>query len=97
MPKEGTHSMDFSESVRFDLADGTSVAVESSNYRRVYEGLWKLSSVPGAISTAALLLGATRRPGYPQGVELDAVQSAALSSAISRFKPKDGFKPRDGA
>jgi len=51
------------------------------------EGLWKLSSVPGAVSTAALLLGATRRPGYPHGVELDAVQSAALRSAISRFKP----------
>jgi hypothetical protein len=90
MPKEGTHSMDSSESVHFDLADGTSVAVESSNYRRVYEGLWKLSSVPGAVSTAALLLGATRRPGYPHAVELDAVQSAALGSAISRSKHRDG-------
>jgi hypothetical protein len=76
--------MDSSESVHFDLADGTSVAVESSNYRRVYEGLWKLSSVPGAVSTAALLLGATRRPGYPHAVELDAVKSAELGSAISR-------------
>ena len=82
--------MDSSESVHFDLADGTSVAVESSDYRRVYEGLWKLSSVPGAVSTAALLLGATRRPDYPHGVELDAVQSAALGSAISRSKLRDG-------
>ena len=90
MHKEGTYSMDSSESVHFDLADGTSVAVESSDYRRVYEGLWKLSTVPGAISTATLLLGATRRPGYPHGVELDAVQSAALKSAISRSKPRAG-------
>ena len=82
--------MDSFESVHFDLADGTSVAVESSDYRRVYEGLWKLSSVPGAVSTATLLLGATRRRGYPRGVELDAVQSAALKSAISRSKPRAG-------
>ena len=82
--------MDSSESVHFDLADGTSVAGESRDYRRVYEGLWQLSSVPGAISTATLLLGATRRPGYPRGVELDAIQSAALKSAISRSKPRAG-------
>lgn len=90
MHQEGAPPMDSSESVHFDLADGTSVAVESRDYRRVYEGLWKLSSVPGAISTATLLLGATRRPGYPRGVELDAVQSAALKSAISRSKPRAG-------
>ena len=78
--------MDSYDSVQFDLADGTSVAVESSDYRRVYEGLWKLSDVPGAISTATLLLGATRRPGYPHGVDLDAAQSAALRSAIHHSK-----------
>lgn len=82
--------MDSFESVHFDLADGTSVAVESRDFRRVYEGLWKLSSMPGAISAATLLLGATRRPGYPRTVELDAVQSAALESAISRSKPRAG-------
>jgi hypothetical protein len=82
--------MDSSESVHFDLADGARVAVESSSYRRVYEGLWKLSSVPGAVSTAALLLGATRRPGYPHSVELDAEQSAALRRAMSRSKPRCG-------
>lgn len=82
--------MDSFESVHFDLADGTSVAVESCDYRRVYEGLWKLSSMPGAISAATLLLGATRRPGYPRAVELDAVQSAALESAIGRSKPRAG-------
>jgi hypothetical protein len=82
--------MDSSESVHFDLADGTTVAVESTNYRRVFEGLWKLSSVPGAVSTATLLLGATRSPGYPHGVELDAVQSAVLKRAISRSNGRAG-------
>lgn len=82
--------MDSSESVHFDLADGTTVAVESGHYRRVYEGLWKLSSVPGAISTATLLLRATRRPGYPHGVELDAVQSAVLKRAIRRSNRRAG-------
>jgi hypothetical protein len=82
--------MDSSESVHFDLADGTTVAVESTDYRRVFEGLWKLSSVPGAVSTATLLLGATRRPGYPHGVELDAVQSAVLKRAISRSNGRAG-------
>jgi hypothetical protein len=82
--------MDSFESIHFDLADGTSIAVESSDYRRVYEGLWKLSSMPGAISAATLLLGAPRRPGYPRAVELDAVQSAALESAIGRSKPRAG-------
>ena len=38
--------MDSSESVHFDFADGTSVAVESSDYRRVYDELWTLSKVP---------------------------------------------------
>ena len=88
MQQEGTNSVDSSESVLFDLADGTSVAVGSSDYRRVYEGLWKLSSVPGAVSTATRLLGASRRPGYPRGVELDAVQSAALRNAIRRSKAR---------
>jgi hypothetical protein len=90
--------MDSVESIQFDLADGTSVAVESRDYRRVYEGLWKLSGMPGAISAARLLLGATRRPGYPRAVELDAVQSAALKSAISRSNPRgvagDASTPR---
>ena len=55
--------MDSSDSVHFDFADGTSVAVESSDYRRVYDELWTLSKkMPGAISTAGLLLDAGRIP-----------------------------------
>ena len=74
--------MDSTESVHFDFADGPSVAVESSDYRRVYDELWTLSKIPGAISTAGLLLDATRRPGYPHAVDLSEAQSAALRRAI---------------
>jgi hypothetical protein len=88
MHEEGTHSMDSSESVHFDLADGTSVAVESSDYRRVYDELWRLSPAPGAVSTAGLLLDATRHPGYPHAVDLSKAQSAALRSAVDHSKTK---------
>lgn len=78
--------MDSAESVHFDLADGTSVAVESSDLRRVYEELWALSSVPGAISTAALLFDeGTRKPRYRHRIELNGPQSAALKRAFDGF------------
>ena len=82
--------MDSTESVHFDFADGTSVAVESSDYRRVYNELWTLSKeIPGAISTAGLLLNATQHPGYPHAVDLSKAQSTALRRPIrvweSRF------------
>jgi hypothetical protein len=79
--------MDSSESVQFDLADGTSATVESSDLRRVYEELWTLSSVPGAISTAALLFDeATRQPRYRHRIELNDLQSAALLRALDEFR-----------
>ena len=79
--------MDSSESVHFDFADGTSVAVGSSDYRRVYDELWTLSKeIPGAISTAGLLLNAARHPGYPHAVDLSEAQSAALRRAIDDSK-----------
>ena len=79
--------MDSFESVRFDLADGTSVAVESCDLRPVYEELWALSSVPGAISTAALLFEeATRQPHFRHRVELNGLQSAVLLRALDEFR-----------
>lgn len=89
MHKEGTHSMDSSESVQFDLADSTTVTVESSQYRRVYDELWMLSRrMPGALATAGLLLHAARHPSSPHHVDLDGAQSAALRRAINRSKPR---------
>jgi len=74
-----------SESVHFGLDDGTTVAVESRNYRRVYDELWILSQkMPGAVSTAGLLLHAARHPSYPRDVDLNGAQSAALKRAINR-------------
>jgi hypothetical protein len=69
------------ESVHFELANGTTVAVESSEYRRVYDELWMLSKhMPGCVTTARLLLtGADHR----SNVKLDDVQSAALRRAMS--------------
>lgn len=79
--------MDSSESVHFDFADGTSVAVECCDYRRVYDELWTLSKkIPGAISTAGLLLNASRHLGYPHAVDLSEAQSAALRRAIDDSK-----------
>ena len=78
--------MDSTESVLFDFADGTSVAVESSDYRRVYDELWTLSKMPGAISTAGLLVHSARHPGYPRAVDLSEAQSAALRRAIDHSK-----------
>jgi hypothetical protein len=78
--------MDSSESVHFDFADGTTVTVECSDYRRVYDELWMLSKTPGAISTAGLLLNAARHPGYPHAVDLSEAQSAVLRRAIADSK-----------
>lgn len=82
--------MDSSESVRFDLADGTRVVVESGDVRRVYEDLWKLSNFPGAVSTAELLLDAAgQQPYNRRRIGLTGPQSTALRSAMNRSKPTD--------
>ena len=68
--------------------NGTTVAVERSDYRHVYDELWTLSKeIPEAISTAGLLLNATQHPGYPHAVDLSEAQSAALRRAIDDSKP----------
>ena len=75
--------MDTTESVHFDLADGTNVDVESNDFRRVYEDLWKLSGVPGAVSTAALLLDEAGRHRHSRHrINLNTQQSAALRQAL---------------
>lgn len=79
--------MGSSDSVYFDLADGTALTVERDDIRRVYDELWRLSKVPGAVSTAALLLdGAGRHSRHRYRIDLNRVQSAALRSAIDHFQ-----------
>lgn len=73
-------------SVWFDLADGTTVIVEGSDLRRVYEELWTLADRPGAISTAAMLLdeGGKHRH-YAEAVGLNQPQSDALRRALDQL------------
>lgn len=72
--------------VWFNLADGTSVTVEGDDLRRVYQELWELTGVPGAISTAALLAdepnrhSSSRRP-----VNLNGPQTVAFRRALDHF------------
>ena len=74
-----------SRPVRFDLADGTAVTVEGGDLQQVYEELWALADLPGAVSAAALLIHeAERRPQYRQSVSLNGPQTAAFRRALDR-------------
>jgi hypothetical protein len=62
------------------------VTVEGDDLRPVYEELWVLSDLPGAISTAALLIDeAGRHPSHREAVKLNSQQSMALRRALDRF------------
>jgi hypothetical protein len=62
------------------------VTVEADDLRSVYEELWALSDLPGAISTAALLRDeAGRHPHYRHPIDLNGAQSAALRRALDHF------------
>ena len=75
--------MTWSGFVRFDLADHTTVIVERDDLQRIYEELWVLSDVPGAITTAALLINQMgRHPPFRETVNLDSSQSTALRRAV---------------
>ena len=70
-----------SEFISFTLNDGTTMIVPAPDWRRIYERLWDLSPEPGAVSTAALLLEASRlRLRRP--VELTSAQSEVLRRAV---------------
>jgi hypothetical protein len=71
------------EAVEFKLSDGTSLVIPDAELRRLYEELWNLSNVPGAISAAALLMDeARKRALYRSPVELSPPQSNVLSRAV---------------
>jgi hypothetical protein len=72
--------------VTFSLPDGTTVKVADTDMRSVYDALWDLSDLPGAISTAAVLLHEGRQSTrFNHAVELNIAQGEALRSAIARF------------
>lgn len=71
-------------SVRFILDDGTALDVPAPDVRRLYELLWQLSEERGAVSTAAVLIGASRGSASPRThVELTSPQSAVLREAVA--------------
>ena len=74
------------EPIKFVLPDGGMVSVSEEEMRRVYEALWDLSDLPGAVSTAAVLLHESRQPlRYRHPVELTAAQGEAIRRAVARF------------
>jgi hypothetical protein len=72
--------------VVFRLSDGTYLVVQDVDLRRVYDELWVLSDVRGAISTAVSLFDeAQKREGFRQPVQLSRRQSDALRQAVAHF------------
>ena len=70
---------------RCALADGTAVTVEGDDLRHVYRELWALTDLPGAVSTAALLVHeAERHPHYRQPISLDGPQTVAFRRALDQ-------------
>jgi hypothetical protein len=68
-------------SVRFNLDDGETLTLARGDLDQIYKLLWRLAPKRGAVSTAAVIRGATRATlGSP--IELDASQSAAMREAM---------------
>ena len=75
-----------SDAVLFDLPDGTSLTVGEGDLRRVYQALWDLIDLPGAVSTAAMILHESRQSAlFRQPVELTVAQGDALRQALARL------------
>jgi hypothetical protein len=73
-------------SVRFTLDDGETMIVPDHELRPLYESLWEISREPGAISTAALVMDASRMSDYARSaVELTTPQSVVLRKAVSQL------------
>jgi hypothetical protein len=71
-------------SVSFNLDDGETLLVPDEDLRRVYETLWELSKEPGAVSTAALLIGSWRTREFMRTqIEFTTLQSAVLRKAVA--------------
>ncbi len=74
------------DAVEFRLDDGTKLLVPLDELRPIYEALWELSDVPGAISTAALLMDEGHKLAkYRYPVRLNRPQSNVLRQVTARF------------
>jgi hypothetical protein len=82
-----------SGSVRFVLSYGDTLTVPEEDLRPVYELLWDLASEKGAISTAALVMGAARLHKFArEPITLNAEQSAVLRQAVERLRAGSGVE-----
>jgi hypothetical protein len=72
-------------SVHFVLADDESLIVPGGDVRRVYEMLLDLCAQPGALSTAALLIDASRLPDTSGAIHLTSPQSSALRQVVAQL------------
>lgn len=78
--------MAVSGSVQFELADGTSVTVEADELRDIYQELLELTGLPGAFSTAELLVHeADQQPSNRLPVGLNGPQTVALRRALDHL------------
>lgn len=76
--------MEASDVVAFLLSDGSSVRVRDGDLRRIYEALWDLSELPGAISTAAMLIHEGQQSArFRHPIELNVTQGDVLRRALS--------------
>jgi hypothetical protein len=76
-----------SGSIRFMLGDGEALIVPERDLRPVYERLWELASEPGAISTAALLMDASRQSELSRTtIALTPPQGAVLAKALKQLR-----------
>lgn len=74
-------------SIRFSLADGGTLTIPEGEVRPVYDRLWEAAGVPGAVTTAALLLDASRQSAVTRAtIELTAPQSAILRETVARHQ-----------
>jgi hypothetical protein len=69
-------------SVRFNLDDGETLTLARGDLDQIYELLWRLAPKRGAVSTAAVIRGATRSAIFGAPIELDVPQSAAMREAM---------------
>lgn len=69
-------------SVRFNLDHGETLTLAQADLDQIYVLLWRLAPKRGAVSTAAVIRGATRSGIFGSPIELDAPQSAAMREAM---------------
>ena len=76
------------DAIEFHLDDGTELLVPLDELRPIYEALWDLSEVPGAISTAALLMDEGHKLArYRYPVRLNRPQNDVLRQVAARRMP----------